>query len=104
MLIPSLNVDEEELRKNFRYLSRVSQPDEVDEFLSLDLEENQMELLRWLHESTEKGKSPLVLLDNLSNLVELGDDNSAGQMQNFNMMVTKARKYDCSMVIVYHTG
>ena len=27
MLIPSLNVDEEELRKNFRYLSRVSQPD-----------------------------------------------------------------------------
>ena len=55
MLIPSLNVDEEELRKNFRYLSRVSQPDEVDEFLSLDLEENQMELLRWLHESTEKG-------------------------------------------------
>ena len=72
MRIPSLNVDEEELRKNFRYLSRVSQPNEVDEFLSLDLEENQMELLRWLHESTEKGKSPLVLLDNLSNLVELG--------------------------------
>ena len=42
MLIPSLNVDEEELRKNFRYLSRVSQPDEVDEFLSLDLEK-----IRW---------------------------------------------------------
>ena len=104
MLIPSLNVDEEELRKNFRYLSRVSQPDEVDEFLSLDLEENQMELLRWLHESTEKGKSPLVLLDNLSNLVELGDDNSAGQMQPFNMMVTKARKQGCSMGIIHHTG
>ena len=104
MLIPSLNVDEEELRKNFRYLSRVSQPDEVDEFLSLDLEENQMELLRWLHESTEKGKSPLVLLDNLSNLVELGDDNSAGQMQPFNMMVTKARKLGCSMGIIHHTG
>ena len=104
MLIPSLNVDEEELRKNFRYLSRVSQSDEVDEFLSLDLEENQMELLRWLHESTEKGKSPLVLLDNLSNLVELGDDNSAGQMQPFNMMVTKARKQGCSMGIIHHTG
>ena len=104
MLIPSLSVDEEELRKNFRYLSRVSQPDEVDEFLSLDLEENQMELLRWLHESTEKGKSPLVLLDNLSNLVELGDDNSAGQMQPFNMMVTKARKQGCSMGIIHHTG
>ena len=28
---------------------------------SLDLKENQMELLRWLHESTEKGKSPLVV-------------------------------------------
>ena len=25
MLIPSLSIDEEELRKNFRYLSRVSQ-------------------------------------------------------------------------------
>ena len=104
MLIPSLSVDEEELRKNFRYLSRVSQPDEVDEFLSLDLEENQMELLKWLHESTEKGKSPLVLLDNLSNLVELGDDNSAGQMQPCNMMVTKARKQGCSMGIIHHTG
>ena len=63
-----------------------------------------MELLRWLHESTEKGKSPLVLLDNLSNLVELGDDNSAGQMQPFNMMVTKARKQGCSMGIIHHTG
>ena len=63
MLISSLNVDQEELRKNFRFLSRVSQPDEVDEFLSLDLEENQMELLSWLQESTEKGKSPLVLLE-----------------------------------------
>ena len=104
MLIPSLNVDEEELRKNFRYLSRVSQPDEVDEFLSLDLEENQMELLRWLQESTEKGISPLVLLDNLSNLVDLGVDNSAGQMQPFNMMVTKARKQGCSMGIIHHTG
>ena len=70
MLIPSFSIDDEELRKNFRYLSRVSQPEDVDEFLSLDIEENQMELLRWLNDSTEKGKSPLVVLDNLSNLVE----------------------------------
>ena len=48
--------------------------------------------------------TPIVVLDNLNNLVELGDDNSAGQMQNFNMMVTKARKIGCSMVIVHHTG
>ena len=45
-----------------------------------------------------------MLLDNLSNLVELGDDNSAGQMQPFNMMVTKARKQGCSMGIIHHTG
>ena len=42
---------------------------------------------------TGEGKHPLIVLDNLSNLVELGDDNSAGQMQNFNMMVTKTEKW-----------
>ena len=51
-----------------------------------------MELLSWIKIHTGEGKHPLIVLDNLSNLVELGDDNSAGQMQNFNMMVTKARK------------
>ena len=45
-----------------------------------------------------------MILDNLSNLVDITDENSAGQMQNFNMMVTKARKKGCSMVIVHHTG
>jgi len=104
LLIPSLDLDEEELRKNFRFISRVSQPDDVEEFLSLELEENQWELLNWVRDNTEKGSHPIVVLDNLSNLVELGDDNSAGQMQNFNMMVTKARKSGCSMVIVHHTG
>jgi len=63
-----------------------------------------MELLRWLHESAEKRKSPLVVLDNLSNLAELVDENSSGKMQPFNMMVTKARKQGCSMVIFHHTG
>ena len=57
-----------------------------------------------INANTEKGSNPVKILDNLSNLVQLGDDNSAGQMQNFNMMVTKARKYGCSMVIVHHTG
>ena len=63
-----------------------------------------MELLSWIKIHTGEGKHPLIVLDNLSNLVELGDDNSAGQMQNFNMMVTKARKVGCSLVIVHHTG
>ena len=36
--------------------------------------------------------------------MDITDENSAGQMQNFNMMVTKARKKGCSMVIVHHTG
>ena len=104
LLIPSLDVDEDLLRKNFRYLSRVSQPDDVEDFLSFELEKNQVEILSWLNINTESGVSPLLVLDNLSNLVELGDDNSAGQMQSFNMMVTKARKAGCSMVIVHHTG
>ena len=43
-------------------------------------------------------------MDKLSNLVDIKDENSAGQMQNFNMMVTKARKKGCSMVFVHHTG
>ena len=46
MLIPSLSIDEEELRKNFRYLSRVSQKEEIEDFLSLELKENQLELLK----------------------------------------------------------
>ena len=46
----------------------------------------------------------MIVLDNLSNLAELGDDNSAGQMQSFNIIVTKARKVGCSLVIVHHTG
>ena len=33
LLIPSLDVDENLLKKNFRYLSRVSQPDDVKDFL-----------------------------------------------------------------------
>ena len=104
MLIPTLNVDEEELRKNFRYLSRVSQKEEIEDFLSLELKENQLELLKWLKDNSGKGKHPLLVLDNLSNLAELGDENSSGQMQSFNMMVTKARKFGCSMVTVHHTG
>ena len=32
MLIPSLSIDEEELRKNFKYLSRVSQKEEIEDF------------------------------------------------------------------------
>ena len=46
LLIPSPNLDEDELRKNFMYVSRVSQPDSVEEFLSLELDENQRDLLR----------------------------------------------------------
>ena len=46
----------------------------------------------------------MIVLDNLSNLAELGDDNSAGQMQSFNMIVTKARKLGCTLVIVHHPG
>ena len=73
MLIPSLSIDEEELRKNFRYLSRVSQKEEIEDFLSLELKENQLELLKWLKDNSGKGKHPLLVLDNLCNLAELGD-------------------------------
>ena len=104
LLIPSLNLNEDELRKNFHFISRVSQPDDIEDFLSFEEEQHQKEFLNWVKSNNCKGKHPLIILDNLSNLVELRDDNSAGQMQNFNMMVTKARKYDCSMVIVHHTG
>lgn len=34
--------------------------------------------------------------------MDITDENSAGQMQNFNMMVTKARKKEYFMVIVHH--
>ena len=58
LLIPSLDLDEEELRKNFRFISRVSQPDDVEEFLSLELEKNQWELLNWVRDNTENGSHP----------------------------------------------
>ena len=104
LLIPSLNLNEDELRKNFHFISRVSQPDDIEDFLSFEEEQHQKELLNWVKSNSCKGKHPLIILDNLSNLVELRNDNSAGQMQSFNMMVTKARKAGCSMVIVHHTG
>ena len=53
LLIPSLDIDEDLLRKNFRYLSRVSQPDDVEDFLSFELEKNQVEILSWLNINTE---------------------------------------------------
>jgi len=104
LLIPSLGVDLEELRKNFFFVSRVSQPDTIEDFLSLDLDRHQLDLLNWIKRHTADNSHPIVILDNLSNLVDITDENSAGQMQNFNMMVTKARKKGCSMVIVHHTG
>ena len=70
----------------------------------MELDENQLELLKWVKNHTGNGKSPVIVLDNLSNLAELGDDNSAGHMQSFNMIVTKARKVRCSLVTVHHTG
>ena len=104
LLIPTLGVDQDLLRENFLFVSRVSQPDAIEDFLSLELDENQLELLKWVKNHTRNGKSPVIVLDNLSNLAELGDDNSAGHMQSFNMIVTKARKVGCSLVIVHHTG
>ena len=104
LLIPTLGVDQDLLRENFLFVSRVSQPHAIEDFLSLELDENQLELLKWVKNHTGNGKSPVIVLDNLSNLAELGDDNSAGQMQSFNMIVTKARKLGCSLVIVHHTG
>ena len=104
LLIPTLGVDQDLLRENFLFVSRVSQPDAIEDFLSLELDENQLELLKWVKNHTGNGKSPVIVLDNLSNLAELGDDNSAGHMQSFNMIVTKARKLGCSLVIVHHTG
>ena len=104
LLIPTLGVDKDLLRENFLFVSRVSQPHAIEDFLSLELDENQLELLRWVKNHTGNGKSPVIVLYNLSNLAELGDDNSAGQMQSFNMIVTKARKVGCSLVIVHHTG
>ena len=59
LLIPSLDVDEDLLRKNFRYLSRVSQPDDVEGFLSLELENNQVEIMSCLNINTESGVSLL---------------------------------------------
>ena len=103
-LIPSLGLNLEELRKNFFFVSRVSQPDSIEDFLSLDLDRHQWDLLNWIKAHTAINSHPIVILDNLSNLVELSDENSAGQIQKFNMMVTKARKKGCSMVIVHHTG
>ena len=104
LLIPTLSVDQDLLRENFLFVSRVSQPDAIEDFLSLELDENQLELLKWVKNHTGNGKSPVIVLDNLSNLAELGDDNSAGHMQSFNMIVIKARKLGCSLVIVHHTG
>ena len=38
LLIPSLNLNEDELRKNFYFISRVSQPDDIEDILSFEEE------------------------------------------------------------------
>ena len=50
LLIPSLNLDEDQLRKNFHLISRVSQPDHVEDFLSLEEVQHQKDLLNWIRE------------------------------------------------------
>ena len=80
LLIPSLELDEEKLRKNFHFISRLSQPDDVEDFLSFEEDQNQKDLLNWIKANVGDGKYNLIILDNLSNLIELGDDNTAGQM------------------------
>ena len=63
LLIPSLDLDEDQLRRNFSFISRVSQPDEVEEILSLELEENQWELLNWVKDNTRtREATPLLFL------------------------------------------
>ena len=46
LLIPTLGVDQDLLRENFLFVSRVSQPHAIEDFLSLELDENQLELLK----------------------------------------------------------
>ena len=47
LLIPSLGIDLKELRKNF-FVSRVSQSDTIEDFLSLNLDRHQLGLLNWI--------------------------------------------------------
>ena len=42
LLIPTLGVDQDLLRENFLFVSRVSQPHAIEDFLSLKLDENQL--------------------------------------------------------------
>ena len=75
LLIPSLGVDLKELRKNFFFVSRVSQPDTIEDFLSLDLDRHQLDLLNWIKRHTADNSHPIVILNNLSNLVYITDEN-----------------------------
>ena len=45
LFIPTFGVDQDLLRENFFFVSRVSQPDAIEDFLSLELDENQLGLL-----------------------------------------------------------
>ena len=60
LLIPTLGVDQDLLRENFLFISRVSQPHAIEDFLSLELDENQLELLKWVKNHTGNGKSPVI--------------------------------------------
>ena len=102
LLIPSRIVDLEELGKNFFFVFRVPQPDTIEDFLSLDLDQLQLDHLNWIKRHSAENSHPIVILDKLSNLVDIKDENSAGQMQNFNMMVIKARKkvVPCCLFII----
>lgn len=100
LLVPSVGgVDTKALDKNLTILARHHQPDGAT-FPDLVEEAGREALL----DIVRKLKPALVILDNLSTLAEIKDENDAASFTPILKMLWELRRLDCAVMLVHHTG
>lgn len=92
-------VDEAALDRNLHLLIRHGQPDGAT-FPDLVETEGQKALLKTVSEL----KPALVILDNLSTLAEIRDENDAAAVAPVLQTLWRLRHLDCAVMLVHHTG
>ncbi|MEQ8559747.1 MAG: AAA family ATPase [Henriciella sp.] len=93
------SVDDADLDRNLHLLIRHGQPDGVV-FPDLAEAQGQQALL----EIVSALKPALVILDNLSTLAEVRDENDAAAFAPVLQTLWRLRQLDCAVLLVHHTG
>jgi archaellum biogenesis ATPase FlaH len=108
ILLPGLNLDEELTGQNITVLARQYQRPDAD-FPDLALEEGR-ELMLDLATMDEKtnpyhiGNYDLVILDNLSTLASIKDENDAGDFNEVLQFLMKLKQAKVACILVHHSN